>query len=82
MSVRPARSADAPAIARVQAVTWRTAYRGVLPAEVLDGWDEAAAADAWQAAITAPPTPGHAVLVALEHAVVVGFAAQGPSELS
>ena len=46
MSVRPARPADAPDVARVQAVTWRTAYRAVLPAEVLDGWDEAGAADA------------------------------------
>ena len=82
MLVRPARPADAPAIARVQAVTWRTAYRAVLPAEVLDGWDEAAAAAAWQAAIAAPPTPGHTVLVALEQAVVVGFAAHGPAELS
>jgi len=81
VSVRPARPADAPAIARVQAVTWRTAYRSVLPTEVLDGWDEAAAADTWRAAITAPPTPGHGVLVAVEQDVVVGFAAHGPAEL-
>ena len=82
MSVRPAQAADAPAIARVQTVTWRTAYRTVLPAEVLDSWDEAAAADAWRAAITAPPTPGHAVLVAVEQDTVVGFVASGPAELS
>lgn len=80
MSVRPARSADAADIARVQAVTWRTAYRAVLPAEVLDGWDEAAAADAWRTAITAPPTPGHRVVVAVEQDRVVGFAAQAPAE--
>jgi len=82
VSVRPARPADAPAIARVQTVTWRTAYRAVLPAEVLDDWDEAAAADAWRAAVTGPPTPGHVVLVAVEQEVVVGFAASGPAELS
>ncbi len=81
MSVRPARPGDAPAVARVQAVTWRTAYRAVLPAEVLDGWDEAAAADAWRAAIAAPPTPLHGVLVAVERDVVVGFTAHGPAEL-
>ena len=81
-SVRPARHSDAPAVARVQAVTWRTAYRTVLPSEVLDGWDEAAAADAWRAAVTAPPTPGHRVLVAVEQDVVVGFAASGPAELA
>jgi GNAT superfamily N-acetyltransferase len=82
VSVRPARPADAPAIARVQTVTWRAAYRTVLPAEVLDSWDETAAADAWRAAITAPPTPGHGVLVAVEQDAVVGFAASGPAELS
>src|SRR4051794_3006687 len=63
VSVRPARPADAPEIARVQVVTWRTAYRSVLPREVLDDWDEAAAPVSWHAAVTAPPTPGHGVLV-------------------
>ena len=82
VSVRPARPDDAPAIARVQAVTWRTAYRSLLPLEVLDSWDEAAAAETWRAAVTAPPTPGHGVLVALERDTVVGFAAHGPAELT
>jgi GNAT superfamily N-acetyltransferase len=81
VSVRPARPGDAPAVARVQAVTWRTAYRAVLPPEVLDSWDEAAAAEAWRASIAAPPTPLHGVLVAVERNVVVGFAAHGPAEL-
>ena len=39
-SVRPARPADAADIARIQLVTWRTAYRSVLPAAVLDEWDD------------------------------------------
>ncbi|WNV74404.1 GNAT family N-acetyltransferase [Geodermatophilus sp. DSM 44513] len=81
VSVRPARPGDAEAIARVQLVTWRTAYRSVLPAEVLDAWDAAAAADTWRAAVTSPPTPGHGVLVAVEQDAVVGFAAHGPAEL-
>jgi GNAT superfamily N-acetyltransferase len=82
VSVRPARPADAPEIARIQAVTWRTAYRAVLPREVLDEWDEAVATAAWHAAITAPPTPGHGVLVALEGQTAVGFVAFGPPELA
>ena len=82
VSVRPARAGDAPAIARVQAVTWRTAYRAVLPPEVLDGWDEAAAARAWEAAATSPPTPAHGVLVAIERETVTGFTAYGPPELA
>jgi GNAT superfamily N-acetyltransferase len=82
VSVRPAGPRDAPEIARVQAVTWRTAYRSVLPAAVLDEWDEAAAADAWRAAITSPPTPAHGLVVAVEREEVVGFAAFGPPELT
>jgi GNAT superfamily N-acetyltransferase len=82
VSVRPARPVEAGDIARVQVVAWRTAYRSLLPAEVLDGWDEDAAAETWRSAITAPPTPGHGVLVALEGDAVVGFAAYGPAELS
>jgi GNAT superfamily N-acetyltransferase len=81
VSVRPARAGDAGAVARVQLVTWRTAYRAVLPAAVLDDWDETAATEAWRVAIAAPPTPGHGVLVALERDRVVGFAAHGPAEL-
>jgi GNAT superfamily N-acetyltransferase len=80
VSVRPARAEDAAAVARVQVVTWRTAYRSLLPAAVLDGWDEDAATESWRAAITAPPTPGHGVLVAVERGDVVGFAAYQPAE--
>ena len=80
VSVRRARPEDAAEIARVQAVTWRTAYRTVLPREVLDSWDDRAAEDAWAAAVTRPPTPGHGVVVALERDAVVGFAAYGPAD--
>ena len=82
VSVRPARPGDAAAIARVQAVTWRTAYREVLPLAVLDEWDEAAVESSWREAVTAPPTPGHGVLVAVDRGEVVGFAAYGPAESS
>jgi GNAT superfamily N-acetyltransferase len=80
-SVRPAFPADASEIARIQVVTWRTAYRSVLPPSVLDDWDADAATEAWQRAVFSPPTPGHGVLVALEKNTVVGFAAYGPAEL-
>jgi GNAT superfamily N-acetyltransferase len=82
VSVRPARPDDAAAIARVQAITWRAAYRDVLPLAVLDEWDEEAATRSWEAAVTAPPTPAHGVLVAVEGKTVVGFAAYGPAESS
>jgi GNAT superfamily N-acetyltransferase len=82
VSVRPARAADALDMARVQAVTWRTAYRSVLPSVVLDEWDEAAAAEVWRSAVVDPPTPAHGVLVALDDDAVVGFAAYGPPEIT
>ncbi|SDF65358.1 L-amino acid N-acyltransferase YncA [Blastococcus fimeti] len=82
VSVRPARPAEAADIARVQAVAWRTAYRSLLPTEVLDTWDEGAAATTWRAAVESPPTPGHVVLVALESSAVVGFTAFAPAELT
>ncbi|SFE61004.1 GNAT family N-acetyltransferase [Blastococcus tunisiensis] len=81
-SVRPALPQDAEEIARIQLVTWRTAYRATLPAAVLDDWDADAATGSWAAAVTSPPTPGHGVLVALERNTVVGFAAFAPAELT
>ncbi len=82
VSVRPARPDDAAEIARVQVVTWRTAYRALLPTAVLDEWDAEAATASWHTAVATPPTPGHGVLVALERNSVVGFAAYGPAELA
>jgi GNAT superfamily N-acetyltransferase len=82
VSVRPARAADAADLARVQTVTWRTAYRAVLPPAVLDEWDEAGAAEVWRAAVVRPPTPAHGVLVAVDGDAVVGFAAYGPPEVA
>jgi len=81
-SVRPAVPADAPDVARVQRVAWRTAYRSILPAAVLDDWDDAAVAAAWRSAVASPPTPGHGVLVAREGSALVGFLAHGPAELA
>ena len=66
VSVRPALPADAAEIARIQLVTWRTAYRALLPAAVLDDWDAAAATRSLARRGHPPPTPGHGVLVALE----------------
>jgi GNAT superfamily N-acetyltransferase len=79
VSVRPARPADGGAIARVQLVTWRTAYRELLPAALLDAWDEAAATEVWAAA-AADAAPDRGLLVALESDTVVGFAAYAPPE--
>lgn len=62
---------DSAEIARIQLLTWRTAYTHILPASVLDGLDEEAARDQWAAALSS----GHTVLIALEGSWRVGFAA-------
>ncbi|MBL0214193.1 MAG: GNAT family N-acetyltransferase [Myxococcales bacterium] len=40
-AIRPATVADAGAIARVQARSWQTSYRGILPDQILDTMDTA-----------------------------------------
>lgn len=86
-SVRPARPAEAGAIARLQLDTWRVAYRRMLPSRILDELDEGFLAERWSEAITAPPSPRHRVLVAVERSEdeaaeesLVGFVAAGPAD--
>ncbi len=79
VSVRPARPEDAERVAAVQQDTWRQAYAGLLPAAVLELPHERAAA-VWLAAVERPPTDRHRLLVAMEGAELVGFAASGPDE--
>lgn len=80
VSVRPAGADDVAAIARIQILTWRTAYTAVLPAPVLDSLSAEAAEAAWQQAVLAPPSARHHVLVALEQQWRVGFVALGPAD--
>lgn len=72
--IRPAAAADGPAIAAVQRRTWHATYRGILPDEVLDGFDVAAAGRSWGRTAEAP-RPGAAVFVAEDGRAVIGFAA-------
>lgn len=81
--VRPARPEDAGEIARIQLATWRVAYRRMLPKHVLDNLDEDWLGRRWSAAVEAPPSARHRVLVAVEQAeqsYLVGFAASGPPD--
>jgi GNAT superfamily N-acetyltransferase len=77
-TVRLAQVSDAEAIARVQAAALSVSYRDLLPAKASARFDEEAARVAWTAAISAPPSPKHRVLVAMSVSEVVGFAAVGP----
>lgn len=80
VSVRPARVDDAADIARVQVTTWRSAYAELLPPTVLEAATVERATAEWTAAVAAPPSAGHRVLVALEQRQLVGFVAFGPPD--
>jgi hypothetical protein len=84
--VRAARATDADGLARVQIASWRSAYAGLVPGEVIEELTSAAAATAWASrwrdAITAPPTSRHRVHVAVAEPGspdLLGFAAAGPA---
>ncbi len=66
-------------MAAVQLETWRAGYADVLPRSVLDELSDADVEAAWSSAITAPPSPVHAVFVALHAGRLVGFTAVGPA---
>lgn len=80
VSVRPAVVDDAAEIARIQVETWRTAYREILPAAVLEGLTPELVATEWAQAVGNPPSSRHRVLVATEGEWRVGFAVSTPAE--
>lgn len=79
VSVRPARAEDAQSVGEVQLDSWRSAYSDVLPEQVLEQVTGTDLAEHWREAVISPPSARHRVLVALDGADVVGFAAFGPA---
>jgi GNAT superfamily N-acetyltransferase len=75
--VRPAGPSDAEAIAGVQARSWRAAYLGMLPNEVLLGFGHAQGATFWRR-ILDRAEGDDSVLVAELGEDVVGFVSCGP----
>ncbi|WP_232660553.1 GNAT family N-acetyltransferase [Pseudonocardia sp. TRM90224] len=75
--VRAATPADAHAIATVLVRSWRAAYRGLLPDDVLAGLAVADREQLWSDVLTTRP-PGVSAVVAAEGESIVGFAATGP----
>ncbi len=73
--------ADAHAIADVLVRSWRAAYRGLLPDDVLAGLSVRDREQFWSEALTARP-PHTRMVVATIAGAVVGFAATGPPLVS
>jgi GNAT superfamily N-acetyltransferase len=71
--VRLARVEDAAEIARIQRLTWQTAYQDLVDPQALDEVD---AEQQWAAAIQHPDTD---VFVAIEGSSTVGFCVSGPA---
>jgi GNAT superfamily N-acetyltransferase len=79
VSVRLAWGDDADPIAAVQVRAWQSAYAGVLPPDVLAELPAADFALRWRRSIERPREARQRVLVALERAIVRGFAATAPA---
>jgi hypothetical protein len=84
--VRAARASDASGLAQVQIASWRSAFAGLVPDEVISELTSASAVgqftERWREAISAPPTSKHRVHVAVAapgSADLLGFAAAGPA---
>ncbi|MDF2979062.1 MAG: GCN5-related N-acetyltransferase [Actinomycetospora sp.] len=75
--LRGATPGDAHAIATVTVRSWRAAYRGLLPDDVLAGLSVHDREQRWSDALAAPPELLR-VVVAVVADAVVGFAATGP----
>ena len=76
--VRPAAAEDAAGIARVHIASWRFAYNGLLPREVLDSLSIDARTRFWEHGVT-HPLPRAVTLVAIQDDHVLGFCSCGPS---
>lgn len=74
---RDAAAADAHGIATVLTRSWRAAYRGLLPDDVLGGLSVADRERFWSGVLAEPP-PRVRLVVAIGTGGVVGFAASGP----
>jgi GNAT superfamily N-acetyltransferase len=79
-SVRRARPADSEAMAALTLASWRAQPADLLPADALDAVTVADLATDWREAVSAPPSPRHVVLTALEGDDVVGYALLAPSQ--
>ncbi len=82
MLIRAATFEDIPQMVRVNVDTWRTAYRDILPASLLDGLSYEVREQRWRDSF-AQAGPGQFTLVAEDAggggaASVVGFARGGP----
>jgi GNAT superfamily N-acetyltransferase len=78
MHIRPATVHDAAAIATVHVESWRTTYRGIVPAEFLARLSSAQRQQFWRQVLTDPDSRTRVYVAEDERGQIVGFAAGGP----
>lgn len=74
ITVRPAESDDAEAVARIHVQTWQAAYDGLVPADYLASLDVDRRTTFWRTRLTDPAPVHHTVVATRPSGVVVGFA--------
>lgn len=79
MAIRSAVPVDAHGIAHVQVATWRTAYRGILPDDVLAGLSVERREQSWRERAE-HLGEGRSLWVAEDDDRIVGFACGGPEQ--
>jgi ribosomal protein S18 acetylase RimI-like enzyme len=78
MGIREATPQDAPMIAHVHVESWRTAYRGILPDDFLDGLTAQSREERWRERLANPVAQQCILVVEEEPGRLVGFAFGGP----
>ena len=77
LSVRPSLVEDAPTIAHIRIATWRSAYRGIVPAAVLDNLSVDRATGFFEGCIADPDSPNR-LLSGFADDTLRGFALWNP----
>ncbi len=76
MCVREAQLQDAPEIARVQILSWRAAYRGLIPDSILEDLDIQERTLRWNKLLS---KPDEWIFVAVDQDSLVGFCSLAPA---
>jgi ribosomal protein S18 acetylase RimI-like enzyme len=79
MQIRLTVPQDAPAIATIHVTAWQAAYKGLMPAEVLDKLSVSKRTTMWEQSMTSPRS-STIIYLAEDGGDAVGFVAGGPPQ--
>jgi ribosomal protein S18 acetylase RimI-like enzyme len=79
--IRSAKISDASALAQIRINTWRSAYAGIVPAQVLAGFNYEAEAARWEENLHNQPPQNELIVAEPAPGLVVGFCGGGPNRI-